>query len=86
MLKTFPKGGIHPAENKLTASEKIKRIPLPKVVSVPVSQHIGIPSEIIVKRKEKVKIGQIIAKSGGFISSNIHFTLLFNFAFNSFIE
>lgn len=72
MLKTFPKGGIHPDENKLTSAKAIERLPVPKVVYVPISQHIGIPSEIIVERKEKVKVGQIIAKSGGFVSSNIH--------------
>ncbi len=72
MLKTFPKGGIHPAENKLTASKPIQRIPPPKVVYVPISQHIGIPAEIVVERKDKVKIGQVIARSGGFVSSNIH--------------
>lgn len=72
MLKTFPKGGIHPPENKLTSSKSIKRLPVPKVVYVPISQHIGIPAEIIVDRKDKVEIGQVIAKSGGFVSSNIH--------------
>lgn len=72
MLKTFPKGGIHPPENKLTSSKPIKRLPVPKVVYVPISQHIGIPAEIVVERKDKVEIGQVIAKSGGFVSSNIH--------------
>lgn len=72
MLRTFPKGGIHPPENKLTSEKPIKRLPVPKVVYVPVSQHIGIPAQIIVDRKDKVEIGQVIAKSGGFVSSNIH--------------
>ena len=72
MLRTFPKGGIHPPENKLTSSKPIKRLPAPKVVYVPISQHIGIPAEIVVDRKDKVEIGQVIAKSGGFVSSNIH--------------
>ncbi|MGB5437370.1 MAG: electron transport complex subunit RsxC [Maribacter sp.] len=72
MLRTFPKGGIHPPENKLTSSKKIKRLPVPKVVYVPIAQHIGIPAEIVVDRKDKVEIGQVIAKSGGFVSSNIH--------------
>ena len=72
MLKTFPKGGIHPEENKLTSSKAIKRMPVPKVVYVPIAQHIGIPSEIIVDRKDNVEIGPVIAKSGGFVSSNIH--------------
>lgn len=72
MLKTFPKGGIHPAENKITSGKTIRRMAVPKVVYVPIAQHIGIPSEIIVERKEKVEIGQVIAKSSGFVSSNIH--------------
>ena len=72
MLKTFPLGGVHPPENKLTAASEIKKMPVPKVVYIPISQHIGIPSEIIVEKKEKVKIGQIIAKSQGFVSANIH--------------
>ncbi len=72
MLKTFPKGGVHPPENKLTSAKSIKRMTVPKVVYVPVSQHIGIPSEIIVNVKDTVEMGQVIAKSGGFVSSNIH--------------
>ncbi|MCF6181729.1 RnfABCDGE type electron transport complex subunit C [Lutibacter sp.] len=72
MLKTFPKGGIHPPENKLTVLKKIKKMPLPKVVYIPISQHIGIPSVIVVEVKEKVQKGQVIAKSGGLVSSNIH--------------
>ena len=72
MLKTFPKGGVHPHENKLTSSKAIKKLPTPKVVYVPISQHIGIPSTIVVERKDKVEIGQVIAKSGGYVSSNIH--------------
>ncbi|MFI0429968.1 electron transport complex subunit RsxC [Mariniflexile sp. HMF6888] len=72
MIKTFPKGGIHPPENKITSSEGIKKMTVPKVVYVPVSQHIGIPAEIIVDTKDKVKIGQVIAKSGGYVSSNVH--------------
>ncbi len=72
MLRTFPKGGIHPAENKITSAKPIKRMPVPKVVYVPIAQHIGIPSEIIVDRKDRVEIGQVIAKSGGYVSSNIH--------------
>jgi len=72
MLKTFPKGGVHPPENKITSKYKIQRLAVPKVVNVPIAQHIGIPAEIIVAKKDKVEIGQVIAKSGGFVSSNIH--------------
>lgn len=72
MLKTFRKGGIHPPDNKITARSAIKKMPVPNVVYVPIAQHIGIPSEIIVETKEKVSVGQVIARSGGFVSTNIH--------------
>ncbi|MEN8249947.1 MAG: electron transport complex subunit RsxC [Bacteroidota bacterium] len=72
MLKTFPYGGIHPVENKITSTKDIHKAPVPDVVYVPVSQHIGVPSEIVVELRDKVEIGQVIAKSGGYVSSNIH--------------
>lgn len=72
MLKTFSLGGIHPAENKLSANSAIEVLALPETVSVPVSQHIGAPSEVLVKKGDMVKTGQIIAKSAGFVSANIH--------------
>ena len=72
MLKTFPKGGVHPPENKLSAGAAIKALPLPKMVTIPIAQHIGAPSTAKVKKGEKVKVGQVIAQSSGFVSTNIH--------------
>lgn len=71
-MKTFKMGGIHPEENKLSADQPIKELPLPKQGIVPVSQHLGAPANILVKKGEQVKTGQLIAESGGFISANIH--------------
>lgn len=72
MLKTFPIGGIHPPENKLTAGRTILRMPLPEIVAIPVAQHIGAPAEIMVAKGDIVKAGQVIASGKGFISANIH--------------
>ena len=72
MLKTFPLGGIHPPENKISSGAELQRLPAPKNVSVFVSQHIGAPAKILVNRKDQVKTGQLIAESGGAISANIH--------------
>lgn len=72
MLKTFPLGGIHPSENKLTANIPIVILPIPESVNIPVSQHIGAPATIIVNKGDYVKTGQVIATSKGFVSSNIH--------------
>ncbi len=72
MLKTFVKGGIHPPENKLSAKSGIRDLPLPKAVTIPLSQHLGSPSKPVVEAGEHVKTGQLIAKSEGYVSSNIH--------------
>ena len=72
MLKTFSLGGVHPAENKLSAGKKIEVLPIPAQVSVPIAQHIGAPSTPVVKKGDSVKVGQLIAKSSGFVSANIH--------------
>jgi len=71
-LKTFSKGGIHPPEDKYSADKAIEILPLPANVKVPISQHIGIPAVPVVERGEHVKTGQVIAKTGGFVSANIH--------------
>ena len=72
MFKTFPKGGIHPPENKLTADKPIGVLPLPPQVTVPVSQHIGAPATPTVEKGAMVKAGQVIAQAKGFVSANIH--------------
>lgn len=72
MLKTFKKGGVHPPENKISADKAIEKLPVPKTVYVPLSQHIGAPAKLLVKKKDEVKAGQIIAETAGFISANIH--------------
>jgi len=72
MLKTFNLGGVHPQENKLTANKKIVQLPLPKTATIAVSQHIGSPATVIVKKGDQVKVGTLIAKSSGFVSTNVH--------------
>jgi len=72
MLKTFKKGGIHPAENKLSANAPIVTAELPKVAIIPLGQHIGAPASPLVKKGDIVKVGQLIAQSSGFVSANIH--------------
>lgn len=72
MLKTFPKGGVHPPENKITAGIPIEYLPLPESVTIPLSQHIGTPSIPAVNKGDSVKTGQVIATGKGFVSANIH--------------
>jgi electron transport complex protein RnfC len=72
VLKTFKKGGVHPAENKFSANAPIVAAELPKVVQIPLGQHIGVPATPLVKKGDQVKVGQLIAQSSGFVSANIH--------------
>jgi len=72
LLKTFKLGGVHPAENKLSAQAPIEALPIPKKAFVPLGQNLGAPSKPLVKRGDEVKVGQLIATAGGFIGSNIH--------------
>ena len=74
-IKTFPMGGVHPAENKFSADKPIEKLATPKQVAIPISQHIGAPAKPVVEQREKVKVGQVIASSAGFVSTNIHATI-----------
>lgn len=71
-MKTFPLGGIHPPENKLTKDAAIQYLPVPESVAIPVSQHIGAPATIIVNKGDSVKTGQVIATGNGYVSTSIH--------------
>lgn len=70
-LLTFKKG-IHPPHGKyLTEKEKIEEY-MPKGDLVfPLSQHIGAPCESLVKKGDRVLVGQKIAESKAFVSSPI---------------
>jgi Na+-translocating ferredoxin:NAD+ oxidoreductase subunit C len=71
-LKTFTIGGVHPPENKLSKDVAIVTLEIPKTVSIPISQHLGVPAVPVVEKGAKVKTGQLIAKGEAFISANIH--------------
>ncbi|MFO7868364.1 MAG: electron transport complex subunit RsxC [Bacteroidales bacterium] len=72
MIYTFPKGGIHPPDTKFAATTPIETAPVPDIVYVPISQHLGVPANPIVKRGDAVKVGTQIAEKTGFISTFIH--------------
>ena len=71
-MKTFPRGGVHPSDNKLSRAEAVEVLALPDVVNVPLSQHIGAPAVAKVAKGDKVKVGELIAEAAGFVSANIH--------------
>ena len=71
-MKTFPMGGVHPSENKLSCAKPIEVLPLPDVVTIPLAQHIGAPAVAKVAKGDRVLTGQLIAEAGSFMSANIH--------------
>ena len=65
--------GVHPAENKhFTASKPIRRLPFPPELVLPLSQHAGAPSQLLVHAGQEVVRGEPIAKAGGFVSVPLH--------------
>lgn len=67
------KGGTHPPDSKkATESLPIERANEPKVVVIPMQQHIGAPCEPIVQIGDEVKVGQKIGEAKGFVSVPVH--------------
>ena len=71
-MKTFRRGGVHPAETKLTADKPIRDAMLPKQAVFSMFQHIGAPAKPVVKKGDKVKVGTLLAEAGGFVSAPVH--------------
>ncbi|MCP4546453.1 MAG: electron transport complex subunit RsxC [bacterium] len=65
------KGGIHPKYNKSTAASSVEKMPLLGRYVVPISQHIGAPGEVIVKKGQEVGRGEPLTKAGGFVSAPV---------------
>ena len=67
------RGGVHPHEGKeLSSGRQIAPMPLLERYTVPLQQHIGAPPKTVVKKKDKVRKGQLLAEAGGFVSASIH--------------
>ena len=71
-MKTFRIGGVHPAENKLSAAAPIREAQLPKQAVFSMFQHIGAPAVPVVKKGDKVKVGTLLGEAGGFVSAPVY--------------
>lgn len=61
-LATFPMGGIHPRESKeLTEKLPAEVMPTPSQVRLFLKQHVGAPCKPLVKKKDKVTEGDVVA-------------------------
>lgn len=67
------RGGVHPKGRKeLSADRAIEPMPMPKLLRIPLQQHVGGAAEPIVKKGDTVKKGQLLAVKQGTVSANIH--------------
>ncbi|MDE5574110.1 MAG: electron transport complex subunit RsxC [Bacteroidales bacterium] len=71
-MKTFNIGGVHPHDNKLNTEAPVKELPIPQQVCVMVSQHLGAPSQPIVKKGDKVKVGTVLTQNDAFLGAVVH--------------
>ncbi len=67
------KGGYHVPDNKsYTSNKAIEKAREPKVVRIPLHQHVGAPCEPLVKVGDTVKVGQKIGDSKASTSAPVH--------------
>ncbi|MDX2368202.1 MAG: electron transport complex subunit RsxC, partial [Colwellia sp.] len=66
-------GGIHPPEQKaITTSKPIKHLPLPKLLVLPLQQHIGRQGDLLVEVGDKVLKGQALTQSSNPMAVPVH--------------
>lgn len=70
-LKRSAEGAKTP-HDKPTAGKKTVQLPLPPRVKILMSQHIGAPAKVVVKKGDSVLVGTLLGEAGGFVSANIH--------------
>ena len=70
-LKSF-KGGIKPGHHKETSELETVKMPLPSKVVIPMLQHIGAPCMPLVKKGDRVLVGQKIGDSEKMIAAPVH--------------
>lgn len=66
------KGGVHPPQAKNTMGLATVNLGVPEKIVIPMSQHIGAPCQVLVKKGDYVKVGQIIGNTEAFVSAPIH--------------
>ena len=67
------KGGVHPNDSKALSKDKpLQSAPLLERYQVIMHQNIGAPPELVVKKGDTVKKGDLLAKAGGFVSVPLH--------------
>ncbi len=70
--RTFAQG-VHPPDRKTpTENQAITPLPPGKTVVIPLLQHTGAPAEALVKKGQRVLLGEKIGEAKGLISAPVH--------------
>lgn len=64
--------GAHAPHRKNTAECETVTMPVPKTVTIAMSQHLGAPCKPCVKAKDQVYVGTLIGDTDAFLSAKIH--------------
>ena len=68
----FPHGVHVPDEKAATCGERIRPFPFAPALMLPLGQHAGAPSIPVVREREEVVRGQMVARADGFRSVPLH--------------
>lgn len=72
-MKDSFKHGVHPPENKEETNKlPIRQFAFAPLIILPMQQHIGAPSKIIVREGQEVARGQLLAVADGYMSVPMH--------------
>ena len=72
-MSTFKRGGVHPNDKKeLSKGKAIERLPLPGLLTVSMSQHLGAPAKALKKKGDAVVMGEKIGEASSFVSADVH--------------
>jgi len=72
-MKDSFKHGVHPPENKEETNKlPIRQFSFAPLIILPMQQHIGAPSKIIVREGQEVARGQVLAGADGYMSVPMH--------------
>ncbi len=64
--------GIIVPHNKDTARLETVKLPLPELIILTMSQHVGAPCEPVVKRGDQVYVGSLVGKAPSSMSMNVY--------------
>jgi electron transport complex protein RnfC len=65
--------GVHPPDHKaLTAGLKVRRMPYPDEIVLPLRQHAGNPARLVARVGDRVERGDMVAAADGHVSVPVH--------------